>query len=286
MPWFSLTADLKHALLEHAEAVLYEAGATGLEVRDGPTTLPGVRSPAPGEAIIVAYFDGKVAGTRAQKELTRAVDGVRTSLEKVEEKDWSNEWKTRIKSVQVGRLWVGPPWDVEKAPEHLVKIVIEPKMAFGTGDHPTTALCLSAVDMFMAAHAGASVLDIGTGTGVLAFAAKKLGASRVVAVDNDAVAVDLAKEAAKENGITGVEISTKSLNKVSGTFELVVANILANTLIDLAPLIVPKVAKRLVLAGVLQPQAVAVSEAFVKRGLTALEPVSQGEWVRLDFERR
>src|SRR5207253_4082930 len=128
----------------------------------------------------------------------------RTALEKVEDKDWSSEWKTKVRSVTVGRLWVGPPWDVEKAADHLQKIVIEPKMAFGTGDHPTTTLCLSAVDMFMASHAGASMLDIGTGTGVLAFAARRLGASRVVAIDNDPVAVQLAKEAAKENEIDGV----------------------------------------------------------------------------------
>src|SRR5262249_4095603 len=101
--------------------------------------------------------------------------------------------------------------------------------------HPTTALCLKAVDLFMASHAGASVLDVGTGTGVLALAAKKLGATRVVAVDNDPTSVQLAKEAAAENGIEGVELSTKTLPKVTGTFDLVVANILANTLTELAP---------------------------------------------------
>ena len=286
MPWFALTADVKHEQLEHAESVLHETGASGLEVRDGPGTMPGVRAPASGEAILVAYFSGKVEAKNAQKELEKAVAGARVALEKVEEKDWSTEWKTRIKSVTVGRLWVGPPWDVEKAAPHLQRIVIEPKMAFGTGDHPTTTLCLAAVDMLLAAHAGASVLDVGTGTGVLAFAAKKLGASRVVAVDNDPVSVQLAKEAAKENDLRDVEISTKTLNKVTGTFDLVVANILANTLVDLAPLIVPKVGKRLVLAGILTPQAESVTQAYVKRGLTALEPVVQGEWVRLAFERR
>lgn len=314
MAWFSLTADVKHEQLEHAESVLHDAGASGLEVRDGPGTMPGVRAPASGEAIIVAYFDGKVAATKAQKELEKAVAGSRTAVDKVEEKDWSTEWRTRIKSVQVGRLWVGPPWDVEKAPAHLHRIVIEPKMAFGTGDHPTTSLCLSAVDMFMAAHAGATVLDVGTGTGVLAFAAKKLGASRVVAIDNDPTSVQLAKEAAEENGLAvldaepparsagggaarrsrasgehpehGIEISTKTLNKISGTFDLVVANILANTLTELSHLIVPKVGKRLVLAGILTHQAEGVTQAYVKRGLTALEPVVQGEWARLDFERR
>jgi ribosomal protein L11 methyltransferase len=284
--WFSLTADVKQEQLEHAESVLHDAGASGLEVRDGPGGMPGVRAPAAGEAIIVAYFDGKVAATKAQKQLEKAVTGSRTAVDKVEEKDWSTEWRKRIKSVQVGRLWVGPPWDVEKAPAHLHRIVIEPKMAFGTGDHPTTSLCLSAVDMFMAAHAEASVLDVGTGTGVLAFAAKKLGASRVVAIDNDPTSVQLAKEAARENDLDGVEISTKTLSKISGTFDLVVANILANTLVELSHLIVPKVGKRLVLAGILTHQAEGVTGAYLKRGLTALEPVVQGEWARLDFERR
>jgi ribosomal protein L11 methyltransferase len=286
MAWFSLTADVKHEELELAEAALHEAGASGLEVRDGLSTMPGVRAPGSGEAIIVAYFEGKPAAVKAEKELKKSSPLARTAVEKVEDKDWSNEWKKRIKSVQVGRLWVGPPWDAEGAAPHLIKIVIEPKMAFGTGDHPTTTLCLSAVDIFMASHAGASVLDIGTGTGVLAFAARRLGALRVVAIDNDPTSVKLAKEAALENGIEGVEISTKTLNKVAGAFDLVVANILANTLTDLAPLIVPKVGKRLVLAGILAPQAEMVTAAYVKRGLTALEPSVQGDWVRLDFERR
>ncbi|MBK7859081.1 MAG: 50S ribosomal protein L11 methyltransferase [Archangiaceae bacterium] len=286
MAWFSLTADVKHEELERTESILHDCEPSGLEVRDGPGGMPGIRAPASGEAIVVAYFDGKVAASKAEKELKKSNPAARTTIEKVEDKDWSTEWKTRIKNVTVGRLWVGPPWDVEKAAPHLMRLVIEPKMAFGTGDHPTTSLCLAAVDMFMAAHAGASVLDIGTGTGVLAFAAAKLGASRVVATDNDPVAVALAKEAARENDIDGVEISTKSLKQVSGTFDLVVANILANTLIELAPLIVPKVGKRLVLAGILAPQAESVSGTFVKRGLTALEPTAQGEWVRLDFERR
>jgi ribosomal protein L11 methyltransferase len=121
---------------------------------------------------------------------------------------------------------------------------------------------------------------------VLAFAAKKLGASRVVAVDNDPVSVQLAKEAALENDIEDVDLSTKPLAKISGTFDLVVANILANTLIELAGAIVAKVGKRLVLAGILAPQAEAVTAEYVRRGLTALPPAADGEWVRLDFERR
>lgn len=187
--------------------------------------------------------------------------------------------------VHLLRLWVGPPWEKPNAPADKVCLFIEPKMAFGTGDHPTTSLCLAAVDDFMATHPGADVLDVGTGTGVLAFAAKKLGANRVVGTDNDPVAVQLAKECAEENGLTGVELSTKTLHGVDGQFDLVLANILANTLVELAPLIAPKVKQRLVLAGTLVPQEAEVTTAFVKQGLKPAGTVVQGEWIRIDLER-
>ena len=189
-----------------------------------------------------------------------------------------------LESVTVGRLWVGPPWEKATAPRDKVCIFIEPKMAFGTGDHPTTSLCLAAVDTFMGNNPGASVLDVGTGTGVLAFAARKLGASRCVGIDNDVTSVELAKECAEENGIEGVELSTKTLHGIEGQFDLVLANILANTLCELAPLIAPKVKKHLVLAGVLVPQAEEVTAAYVKCGLKHAGNTAIGEWIRLEFD--
>jgi ribosomal protein L11 methyltransferase len=137
----------------------------------------------------------------------------------------------------------------------------------------------------MAAHRGATVLDVGTGTGVLALAAKKLGAARVVATDNDPVAVELALEAAAVNGVAGVELSTKPLQQLDGTFDLVVANILANTLIELAPELCARAKHKVVLAGVLVAQRDEVTRAFTAQGLRALPGMATGEWVRLDFER-
>jgi ribosomal protein L11 methyltransferase len=96
--------------------------------------------------------------------------------------------------------------------------------------------------------------------------------------------VGLALECAAENGLTGVALSTKTLEQVEGTFDLVLANILANTLIELAPLLAAKVKQRLVLAGVLVPQAEEVSAAFLAAGLTACGQTVQGEWIRLDFD--
>jgi ribosomal protein L11 methyltransferase len=282
----SLTVDLPETESEAAQDLLHEAGAMGLEVRDRETpTMPGVRAPSVGEAIVVAYFEDAETAEAAQAELAEAFPSARMRLEEEQQQDWSNAWKAHIKSVQVGRLWVGPPWDVQNAPSDKVRLVIEPKMAFGTGDHPTTSLCLGAVDAYMATHPGADVLDVGTGTGVLAIAAKRLGAGRVVGTDNDPVSVELARENAELNGTPEVELSGKELTAVEGTFELVVANILANTLIELAPLIVAKVKDKLLLAGVLSHQKADVEAAYVNLGMVAEPGAQHGEWVRLDFHR-
>ncbi|WPB75434.1 50S ribosomal protein L11 methyltransferase [Archangium violaceum] len=282
----TLTVDLPETESEAAQDLLHELGAMGLEVRDRESrTMPGVRAPAAGEAIIVAYFDDADTAEQARTEMHEAYPSARLQLAEEQQQDWSNAWKAHIKSVQVGRLWVGPPWEAQNAPADKVRLVIEPKMAFGTGDHPTTSLCLGAVDDYMSTHPGASVLDVGTGTGVLAIAAKKLGAGRVVGTDNDPVSVELARENAVDNGTPDVELSGKELTAVEGSFDLVVANILANTLIELAPLIAPKVKDRLLMAGVLAHQKEEVEAAYVNLGLVPELGVQQGEWVRLDFHR-
>jgi ribosomal protein L11 methyltransferase len=284
--YLSLTVELPEAQSEAVQDALHEAGAMGLEVRDHEApVMPTVRAPNPGEALVIAYFEDREGAEAAQAQLAEDFPDARLLLEEKEQQDWSEQWKTLIRSVQVGRLWVGPPWEAANAPAERIRIVIEPKMAFGTGDHPTTSLCLEAVDAYMASHPGASVLDVGTGTGVLAIAAKKLGAGRVVGTDNDPVSVELAQENATSNGTPDVELSGKELTEVEGTFDLVVANILANTLIHLAPLIARKVKERLVLAGVLVHQRADVEKAYTDLGFTVEPGATQGEWVRIDLRR-
>ncbi|HEY8206819.1 MAG TPA: 50S ribosomal protein L11 methyltransferase [Myxococcaceae bacterium] len=285
--YISVTVELEEQDAELAAFALHEAGATGLEVRDREAPpMPGVRGPDPGEAILVAFFDGEAAARSAKEEVQEQFPRARVQVDEVATQDWSEAWKARIRAVEVGRLWVGPPWEVERAPAVKTKIVIEPKMAFGTGDHPTTTLCLEAVDLFLRDHPDASVLDVGTGSGVLAIAARKLGAGRVVGVDNDDVSVALARENAALNQAAEVELSGKSLDQVGGTFELVVANILANTLVELAPLIAPKVTGRLCLSGVLQHQRGEVEAAYRAQGLLSEGFKIHGEWIRLDLTAR
>jgi ribosomal protein L11 methyltransferase len=284
MASYALTADVPEEEAELLASELWDAGATGLEVRDSEAPpMPGVRGPNSGEAILVAAFPSLTRAEAAHRDLAHAFPRARLLLELLEEQDWSLAWRARIRSTRVGRLWVGPPW--EAPPEGAVSLHIEPKMAFGTGDHPTTALCLAAVDAFLLAHPGATVLDVGTGTGVLALAARKLGASRVVGVDNDAVSVALARENAEANAVRGVELSMAPLAEVEGRFDLVLANILANTLVELARPLSAHLGDTLVLAGVLQHQADEVTAAFVQEGLTPGPRASSGDWVRLSFKR-
>jgi ribosomal protein L11 methyltransferase len=245
--------------------------------------MPGVRGPAPGEAIVVAYFASEADANEVAQSVAAEFSSARTEVQAIPAQDWSESWKSLIRSVEVGRLWVGPPWDQPKAGKQQVQVIIEPKMAFGTGDHPTTFLCLKAVDAYLEAHPGCSVLDVGTGTGVLAIAAKKLGAGRCVGVDNDPVSVQLALENAKENRTEGLELSELTLDKILGPFDLVLANILANTLVELAPQIARQVKGLLCLAGILSPQKEEVKSAYSAQGLRFAGEETVGEWVRLDF---
>ncbi|HZX40623.1 MAG TPA: 50S ribosomal protein L11 methyltransferase [Myxococcaceae bacterium] len=278
----SLSLDVPEPEAERVEALLWDAGATGLEIRDREAPpMPGVRGPSPGEAIVVAWFDGRPSAEAALEDVRAWVPTARAIVEEAPDTDWSTAWRGRIRSTRVGRLWVGPPW--ETPPDGTVALTIEPKMAFGTGDHPTTALCLAAVEAFCTAHPRASVLDVGTGTGVLALMARKLGAGRVVGVDNDPMSVTLAQESAALNGVTGVELSGATLEEVDGSFDLVLANILANTLVELAPALVRHTRRRLVLAGVLVHQEHEVREAFEHAGAVSIGADRTGDWVRLDF---
>jgi ribosomal protein L11 methyltransferase len=284
--WMSVTVDFPEEQVDELEALLHGLGAAGLEIRDGQgPILPGVRAPAKGEAIVIAWFEDADAAHAAQSEVAARFPAAKVKAETAPQEDWSQSWKQHVRSVQVGRLWVGPPWLFSSAPGGLERIVIEPKMAFGTGDHPTTSLCLEAVDTYLGAHPGASVLDVGTGTGVLAIAARRLGAGRVVGTDNDPVAVELARENGAQNGTPEVAFSGDALENVAGSFDLVVANILANTLVALAPFIATKVVDRVVLAGVLVPQRDEVESAYLAQGLVSAGAKTVGEWIRIDLRR-
>ena len=204
----------------------------------------------------------------------------------VEDRDWGEEWKKGLAPFSIGRVFLRPSWVEARPPEGSVEVVLDPGMAFGTGTHPTTALCLAAVDEFLSRRPGADVLDAGTGSGLLAIAARKLGAGRVAANDNDPVAVQVAAENAGRNDAP-LELTGAPVAEIPGRFGLVVANILANVLVELAPDLAARMAPggELVLAGVLVPQEPEVAAAFRAQGLEPLPGARRDEWALLRFRR-
>lgn len=275
MPTFSLTIDAALAEAEDLSAELMEAGASGVEVRDGEgLPMPGVRQPAPGRAIVVAWF-----ATREEAEA--AADGRAAEVAELPDQDWGEAWKQGLGTLAIGRAFVRPSWVAEPVPPGMVEIVLDPGMAFGTGTHPTTSLCLDALSSLLSERPGASVLDVGTGSGLLAIAAAKLGAGRVAGNDNDPVAVRVARENAALNGVA-LDLNERGVEAQRGPFDVVLANILANTLVELAPALAAQLAPGgvLLLSGILTPQEEEVRAAYLAAGLRPLPGGDrrQGEW--------
>lgn len=216
------------------------------------------------------------------------------SLREVPDEDWVRFTQSQFGPIQVGeRIWIIPSWhsadpdlpvaDAARDGEGVVRIQLDPGLAFGTGSHPTTHLCLEWL-----AHElprGATVLDYGCGSGILAIAAGLLGAGDVLGVDIDDKAVEAARDNAARNRVTmRVQHSGEPLTE---TFDLVVANILTNPLCVLAPAIAARVAAggRIALPGVLESQAGQVIEAWAPYLSLRVGATCEG-WVRLEGERR
>ncbi len=213
-------------------------------------------------------------------------------LSSVSTEDWSNSWKANFKPLRVGRrLLIVPSWEkVQPCPDDLV-LHLDPGMAFGTGGHETTRLCLELLEQIMdnmPTLLTPSVLDLGTGSGILAMAAVQLGAGRVCAVDIDPDAVEVARENLAINGLLEqVECSTTPLESLSGSFDVILANILAEELVRLAPALAERLAPggSLVLSGILGEKERLVRSGFAPQPLEYLATLSAGEWVAIHYRK-
>jgi ribosomal protein L11 methyltransferase len=281
MPTYSVTLEAPPDDAEVRSADLWDLGAQGLELRDAELTpMPG-HAPPRGRAVLVGWFTDRDSAAAAAAALGGRVD-------EVADQDWGESWKKGLGPIAVGRVFVRPSWVEARAPSGAAEVILDPGMAFGTGTHPTTALCLSALSDLLGARPGLSVLDVGTGSGLLAIAARKLGAREVRANDNDPVAVDVARENAARNG-ADVLLGGEPLAAIPGRWDVVVANILANTLVELAPEIARHLAPGgvAVLSGILVPQEDEVRAAYAAQGLAPLAAHERrdGEWSLLAFVR-
>jgi len=200
----------------------------------------------------------------------------------VQEEDWANAWKAYFKPTRVGeRLMIIPSWESYELQPQDLPLYLDPGMAFGTGTHPTTSLCLRKLEAVV--QPGMRVLDVGTGSGILAIAAARLGAAPVVGIDIDPVAVRVAKENAQRNGVT-IDVRAGTLDQVeTDECDLIIANIIASIIIDILPDVASrmKMGGKFLASGIIAEKKQAVADAMTATWLLPIEIREEGGWVAI-----
>jgi ribosomal protein L11 methyltransferase len=302
MKWMELKAVLEpgadETALELISECFREAGVQGVVLED-PSEQPAGEwhhSHRPVEAAppaVIGYFpenERLAERTRAleaglKRVEARAGISSRIAFRSMDEQDWAESWKQFFWPEKIGRrLVVKPTWRQYAAGPQEVVMEIDPGMAFGTGTHPTTAMCLRGIEARL--KTGDRFLDVGTGSGILMVAAARLGASRVVGVDTDEVAVDVARRNLALNGIAEATATVHCgdlLKAVAGRFDLVAANILTPVILMLLPDLRSVMADgaRVICSGITLENRQRVIAALKAHGMAVLEDQTQEEWVAI-----
>ena len=278
--WTAITVTAAPELAEAIESFLLDQGAPGLQTEEGggETRITAHFTAAP-LAALARYLDGLA---ELHPELPRA----RVETATVTDSGWAENWKAHFPPLAIGeRLFVHPPW-ITAVPAGRLSIVLDPGMAFGTGHHASTRGCLVLLEAALRARPRARVLDLGTGSGILAIAARKLGAGEIWAVDIDADACAVAAENAAVNGVRDLHIGT-DLTAAPGSFEVVLANLFAAQLVEFAPIIAARLAPggAAIGAGILAAEAAAVAAAWSAAGLLADGDWRDEGWVALAYRK-
>jgi ribosomal protein L11 methyltransferase len=266
MSFLTVTFDLPRDEAEAVSDALMERAALSVNVEDA---LEGTEEEEPifGEpgadggwwdrCRLTAMFDTGIDASTVIAEACRALDinlpVLRVAI--VDDIDWVQKNREQFQPIRIsGRIWIVPTWHRAPQPD-AINIALDPGVAFGTGSHPTTRLCLQWLEARLVPAARSAVLDYGCGSGILAIAAMKLGAASAIGVDIDAQAVDAARYNARQNAVA-IDFSTTD-NPLQAVADITVANILANPLKVLAPLLAShtRAGGSLVLAGILDHQA-------------------------------
>ena len=295
----SLRADGESA--EAIAEVLERFGHQGVSLeQEGipPDTWDEAEVPPPREFMLRAYFPADDGAETIKKELEAALAHMRLmypmpqpAYKTLDTEDWAEAWKTHYQPARIGqRLLIRPRWiDVEIAPDD-IEIALDPGMAFGTGTHPTTQLCLEALERLI--KPAQDVLDLGSGSGILSIAAAKLGARKVLALDVDPIAVEATCDNARANGVTDkVVAECGSLEIVLGAarrFDLVIVNILARVILQLTEQRLGEIVRAgglAIFSGIIDSQLDEVEAALLRTGLQPYARRQQGDWMLVEAKR-
>ena len=311
MRWLEVHIDTNHAGLDTVQAMLSGLDVDGVMIEDEEEFQDFLENNhdywdyvdedlerhMAGRSRITFYLEAREAGFAKLGEVRVALEGLKQerrdlgtllmTLEDVEDADWENNWKQYYKPMEIGeRLLVIPQWE-EADPGDRVPLYLDPGLTFGTGDHATTRLCLAALEKTV--RGGERVLDLGCGSGILSIAALKLGAAAARAVDIDPMCLDVAYENAALNGIgrdtytvqVGDVLSDEDLRAaLGGGYDVVLANIVADVIIALAPLVrgFLKAGGVFICSGIIDGRAAEVAERLRGAGLELLETQERKGW--------
>jgi ribosomal protein L11 methyltransferase len=288
--WLLISLYVPGASIEAVSNFLMEQGATGIE--ENEEGQKGER--------LKAYFlkDGREGGAlRALRRYLKSLQAIQPEISQtkietttIPEQDWGEKWKRFFKPFQVtSRVVVKPPWSSFQPKENKVSIIINPGMAFGTGSHATTKLCIRALEKGLRKK-GLSVLDVGTGSGILSILAGRMGAGEVLGVDTDEVAVEVAKENIRQNRVSDlVKVRKGSIGRIRRQFDVVVANIDFRGLRRMRQPLLRHLKRKglLVLSGVLKGEEVRLRQYYMETGhLRWVRSTREGEWVCLSFRKK
>ena len=307
--WYSISVTVAPEAAEAIEYAFNSLEALGTEINH-------LRKKNAESVTVIGYFNDLPDEERFQDELHYALRvygfteeaAMQVERSKIEDTDWLAEWKKHWKPSNVGVFVIAPPWS-EVEPTDKMVIRIEPNMAFGTGTHETTQLCLRAIEKYY--KPGDSFLDVGTGTGILAIAAAKLNLRsqmsnlkldsetsnlepapeasnfkfqisnlKLFACDTDVDSITIAKENAQLNDVTGmVDFVVGSISGETPDFDFVCANLTLDVIEPLLPLLLKKRGKTLLMSGILGDQKTQIVNALSKYGIVNSEIIEAGEWI-------
>lgn len=290
MRWVEITIEATAEAVDAITGIMMDEGSGGTAI----THLAG--TPSQHLTDVIGYLpvddrlENRLLNIRERvsnlPELGLELRSKEIGIKWVQEEDWATAWKAHFHPIRMGRIVIKPSWEDFKPEPNDIIIDIDPGMAFGTGSHPTTKLCILALQDYITG--GETVLDMGTGSGILAMAAAKLGAGKITGLDIDSVAVDVACENVKNAGLADViQIGcADNPSAFEGQADIVVANIIAVVIVGMAYDLAKKIKPggKLIASGIIDDRAPEVRAALESAGLKFVEHRTEAEWVALVME--
>ena len=289
--WVEARIEVPSSLAEGVSNFLIELGSPGV----AQETSPGKKGRK--KESILAYFLNPSSFVGPKKKIRKFISALTPPGEPLSftwrilrGENWAEKWKENFKPLHATpRIVIKPPWEEYQERKGEIVIVIDPGMAFGTGTHPTTQMCLQAMEELIPSFPRPpSLLDFGTGSGILAITAQKLGAARTLAVDTDPVAVECARKNAAANMADGrIEFQAGSAERLRVRFDMVVANLLPQELLKTASLLAKRVSSTgfLVISGILKGQKKEIAAAFAEEGLAIGSSKEKEGWICLILKK-